>query len=189
MVGACAPKGRAKFCGRCRYNSGTRTLLHTGTLSLFLSSVSVLSSYLFLSLLRRFSSLYDFPFSLSCFCIFLHLLYRRDRHGRPQSLLSPPPDSFHLRRLRCSCFDSSLLLSHPSPILLSLCILLLAVSFSLSLVPQPHLPLLSYTLFLPFHPSILLFSSLFLSLSFSAALLPRFFFSGCISPDLRCLTR
>lgn len=30
MASACAPKSRAKFCGRCRCNSGTRTLLRSG---------------------------------------------------------------------------------------------------------------------------------------------------------------
>lgn len=58
-MGACAPKSRAKFCGRCRYNSGTRTLLHTGTLPL-----------------PRRSPLFPPPFRLSPFSLYSCLSFR-----------------------------------------------------------------------------------------------------------------
>lgn len=117
MVGACAPKGRAKFCGRCRYNSGTRTLLHTGAraLSLSLSRVSIFFlpfsgiSSLSLSLLSLpLVPVSSFISSTNATAtVALRFLSSPSR---------PPLDSFHLRRPRCSRFDSF----PPSPILLAL---------------------------------------------------------------------
>lgn len=115
MVGACAPKGRAKFCGRCRYITVARAPSHRYSLSLFL----------FLSSQTSLLSLGLSAISVFFLCIFLYLPYRRDCHARPRilppSLPSFLPDSFHLCRSRCSRFDSSslshsALAPHPLPL-------------------------------------------------------------------------
>lgn len=78
MVGACAPKGRAKFCGRCRYITVARAPSHRYSLSLFL----------FLSSQTSLLSLGLSAISVFFLCIFLYLPYRRDCHARPRIL--PP---------------------------------------------------------------------------------------------------
>lgn len=104
-MGACAPKSRAKFCGRCRYNSGTRTLLHTGTLPL-----------------PHRSPLFPSPFRLSPFSLYSRLSCLSFRSPFPlprcsHAILLPPPWTlvcrssllfplchsapFHLRRYLC----------------------------------------------------------------------------------------
>lgn len=173
-MGACAPKSRAKFCGRCRYNSGTRTLLHTGTLPL-----------------PRRSPLFPPPFRLSPFSLYSCLSFRSPFPLPRCSRAILLPLSWTLQSLVCRS-SLPLPLCHSTPFRLRRCLccspfqnFFSSISFAFFLPldlyshPAQHLLQLGYPTRVAPLVSLLRFSLFYCSPSFldqSFLLLLLFFF-------------